>query len=195
MECQDVYKLMNRYIDDEISPEEEKVLEVHLGRCKSCQTKFSQLKELKTRLNTVEPTHTFTFEVMAKIKAEKESKFRQMLPKSLGGWAKVAAVVFLCFFLVSQLFPKPGGEEVIISKGQVRTEMSQEGTQQMTVVDGEIRVKGIKGGLTAINSKIVFEKADLHNSIWAELWRKIKELFSGVTQLFAVNFPQVAISN
>lgn len=186
MECQDVYRLMNRYIDGEITLEEEKVLEFHLGRCKACQKEFSQLKDMDLQLNTLEPTHDFTNRVMATIKAEKETpRLKRWMPQTFSGWVKVAAVILLCFFLMSHLYPKPA-QEVIISKGQVQTEVSKEGTHKLTVVDGEIRVKGLEGKWTAINSKIVFEgkKADLKVNMWEDLWAKIKGFFSGLAEIF-----------
>lgn len=186
MECQDVYRLMNRYIDGEITLEEEKVLEFHLGRCKVCQTEFSQLKDMNLMLNTLEPVHDFTDQVLAKIRAEKQMpKLKRWVPQTFGSWVKVAAVILLCVFLASHLYPKPA-HEVIISKGQVKTEVSQEGTQKMTVLDGEIRVKGLEGKLTAINSQIVFEgeKADLHGNMWEGLWEKVKEFFSRLAEIF-----------
>lgn len=187
MECQDVYKLMNRYIDQEITAEEEKVLEFHLGRCKDCQKEFSRLKEMNEILNTLEPSHDFTVNVMARIKKERVSLYRRWLPKSRTGRIAVAAAILFGVLLISPAFGPGPAQEMIISSGQVQTQVNDSGEKQMTVVDGEIRIKGLNGKVTAINSQIVFEgtTADLDISWWGQVKQKISALYQRVSRWFS----------
>lgn len=185
MDCQEVYKLMNRYIDNEITPEEERVLEVHLERCKVCQKEFSQLKEMCSGLGTMGPSHDFTAKVMGRIQKERQAR-KRWLPKTYLGWGIAAAVVFICFLLVSPLWSSQSDSEVIISSGQVQAVPGENG-QDLTVVDGEIRVTGHSGVLTAINSQIIFEgtKANVHKGIWDQITDGVKRVWGAILGWFS----------
>jgi hypothetical protein len=185
MDCQEVYKLMNHYIDNEITPEEEKVLEFHLGRCKACQKEFSQLKEMCTTMSTMQPSHDFTTKVMGRIQKEKKSR-KRWVPKTYVGWATAAAAVLLCFILIAPLWGSRADSELIISSGKVQSVPGDQG-QDLTVVDGEIRVKGHNGVLTAINSKIIFEgtKADLNKGLWDQIVDGVNQIFEKIQSWFS----------
>lgn len=185
MDCQEVYKLMNHYIDNEITPEEEKVLEFHLGRCTACQKEFSKLKEMCMTMNTMQPSHDFTVQVMGKIQKHKTAR-KRWLPKTYVGWASAVAAVILLCILVSPFWGTKTDPELIISSGQVQTVPGEKG-QDLTVVDGEIHVKGHSGMLTAINSQIIFEgtKADLNKGIFDQIVDGVKHFFEKIRDWFA----------
>ncbi len=180
MDCQDVYKLMNRYIDQEITLEEERVFEFHLGRCLKCQKEFSGLKELSSFLDTLEPPRDFTDKVMARIQEEKNPFYKKWKFKSYHKWVGVAATIILCIFLMSSLGSKP--TEMIISSGQVETQTNEQGQQELTVIDGEIIIKGLEGTFNAINSQIYLDntRADLKIGIWDKVMYKIQEIFVNI---------------
>ncbi len=186
MDCQDVYKLMNRYIDREITIEEERVLEFHLGRCTNCQKEFSKLKEMSFLLDTLELSHDFTSKVMTKIQEEKKPLITRLIPKSSYKWVGIAATILLCIVLISS---RNGLKttEMIISSGQVQTETNEQGEQKLTVVDGEILVKGLEGTFNAINSQVYLDttRADFKMGIWDHVKYKIRDIFNQIkTALF-----------
>lgn len=185
MDCQDVYNLMNRYIDGEIMPEEERVLEFHLGRCKGCQREFAELKEMNEFLNTLEPTHDFTQQVMAKVHTGKEQRVRRWLPKTYQGWTAVAATLLVCLFLVHGWLDSKD-PQVIISQGQVTQGVNETGENELTVVDGKIEINGLKGSLKAINSQILVKgtRADLHETWWDRFKEHLNQFVDKVTSWF-----------
>lgn len=188
MECQEVFKLMNRYIDGEITPEEEKVLEFHLGRCKACQIEFSQLKEMSEFLSTMEPAHDFTAKVLAKVQVGKRVSFKRWLPRTRTGWVAAAAVFLLCVLTVTPFLGPRAEPQLIISSGQVQTEISQDGEQKLTVKDGEVRVQGLNGMFTAINSNVIFEgtqTAGLNQGLWDRIKTTFIEVYEKVVGWFS----------
>ncbi|AZR73164.1 hypothetical protein BBF96_07060 [Anoxybacter fermentans] len=177
MDCQNAYKLMNRYIDGEITSEEEKVLEFHLLRCRGCQKEFGEIKELNLMLNTLYPSYDFTSKVMARIEEEKGSGIRRRFKRGKWLWIGAVAVILLCIFLFSNLFDRD--MELIISSGQVKTENNKSGQRELTVVDGEIRINGLAGTLNAINSQIYLEgvRADFGMGFFDSIKYEIKEIY------------------
>lgn len=178
MDCPDVFNLMNRYIDGEITPEEERVLEFHLGRCKDCQQEFAEMKEMNIFLNTLEPSHNFTDQVMTKIQEEKKNRYKRWLPKSLKGWTSVAAILLLCTFL-SNGWVGLNKPQVIISQGQVTHRVGENGEKELTIVDGKIEINGLKGTLNAIDSQIMVKgtRADLEDNWWDRFKDHVKSIY------------------
>lgn len=186
MDCQNVYKLMNRYIDGEITQEEERVLEFHLERCRDCQIEFGQLKELDILLNSLEPSRNFTTTVIQQIQEKKRSKFKRWLPKTKKGWLGVAAVILLCFYLFPPWFMRTSEPGLIISSGEIVSGTTENGEHELRVENGEIWIKDLEGTLTAINSQIFLEnpEAEVKENIFAKIKQGIINLYNKIKSYF-----------
>ncbi len=197
MDCQAVYELMNRYIDDEITPEEERVLEFHLERCRDCQKTFGEFKDLNLLLNSLEPSKNFTNNVMAKIQKSKQfnpNKWIYIHRKSLIG---VAAVFLLFVLVLAPWSNNKNSADIIISQGQVERGITPEGNQAVTVRNGEVTIKGLNGTFNAINSQIILEKttADLKSGLWGQFRYKIQNLYFQVKGWFTNTFGKGEMKN
>lgn len=184
MDCQAVFKLMNRYLDEEINLEEERVLEFHLERCHQCQKLFGELKSMHLLLNTLEPSHDFTTKIMGKINDTKEngSKWLARLQKS---WIGVAIVILLLIFSLS-IFRSPTTPELIISSGHVQTGVGLTGQQELIVKEGKITIRGLPGTVEAINSQIVLQKtsADLNLNIFEQMKDRLGQFYQQIKTFF-----------
>lgn len=190
MDCQAVYELMNRYLDAEISLEEERVLEFHLERCHHCQKLFGELKDLHIQLNSLEPSHDFTANVMGKIyhtKALPSRWFGNLRQKQKRVAVAILFLVFGSFFLQSIVRPTP---EVIISEGHIQTGISATGERELIVKEGKIKITGLSGTVQAINSQIVFQKtsADLYSGFFSQVKEKIYQLYQQIKVWFQQTF-------
>ena len=180
MDCKDVYKLMNKYIDDEISHEEERVLEFHLIRCKSCQKEFGQLKEMNQTLNTMAPSHDFTSKVMDKIKEEKEPKVKKLVKKGRKRWLGIAVAAVLMVGVIIPLWSNPvQNPQVIVSKGEIERKVNQNGQQEVKISDGDITIKGSLKNIYSDNTT-----ADMDSGLFGYLKYKLKEYYNGVKNWF-----------
>ena len=184
MDCQAVFELMNRYLDEEISHEEERVLEFHLERCPHCQKLFGELKDMHLLLNTLEPSPDFTTKIMGKLDDTKEN-----LPKWFYGlrksWLGVAMIILL-LVLSLVIFRSQKRPELIISSGHVETGIGLTGEQEIIVKEGKITIRGLPGTVKAINSQIILQKtsADLNSGIFAGVIDKLGRLYQQIKDWF-----------
>ncbi|CQR48471.1 Anti-sigma-W factor RsiW [Paraliobacillus sp. PM-2] len=75
MNCKNEFvNLMHKYLDDELSLQEERQLKAHLQKCEDCQKYFHELTRTDTLVkstSTMQPSSNFTTKVMANLPKEK----------------------------------------------------------------------------------------------------------------------------
>jgi len=70
LKCDEVYPLLQAYLDGEAGPEEERRLEVHVRLCPSCRKKLFSLQRLISSLEAMDevgPGDDFTARVIARL--------------------------------------------------------------------------------------------------------------------------------
>jgi len=107
MNCHRVQSLLSAYLDQELSPEERRLIRNHLFNCSLCTTNYEELATVKSCLGNLEPPPT-QLELLAQIcrtNFRSAPSFRTaplIWSKRLG---LTAACVFLFLLTSFQLFP------------------------------------------------------------------------------------------
>jgi len=207
MSCQEEMVLfMHEYLDEYISPEDEKILKDHLHGCKSCQSLFHELEKTNTLLQSSAIIHApvgFTSKVMKQLPKEKKKITMQR-------WFTVhpfltAASLFLVLMMGSVVAGWSTDKELSVSKQsnlivQKDTVIVPEGEiikGNVVVKNGNLKIEGkVEGNVTIINGSIVdpdhllasagnvtgeIEEVD---QIFEWMWFHIKTFFTDTINIF-----------
>src|SRR4030042_7083165 len=77
MECKDIQKRLSAYLEKAVSPQQKTAMDAHLKQCKRCRQDLADLKrtiEYVQKLEEVEPPAWLAQRVMARVRAEAETK-------------------------------------------------------------------------------------------------------------------------
>lgn len=197
---------MHKYLDGDLTKEEEKGLIAHLEDCTECQTHFHELKRTITFIKSVEtisaPAH-FTQQVMQNLPTEKKRvKYAR--------WFKLhpiftAAAIFFIFMFAGVFSAWHQDTKLVVSKQdnliiEGDTVIVPKGVTvkgDLVVKNGNLDIQGtVDGNVTLINGKLVqddlngeglmasvgevngeFETVD---EIFEWIWYNIKRLFKSV---------------
>jgi anti-sigma factor RsiW len=154
MQCEaSVYdELMNKVLDNEATPEEERTFHAHLEQCQSCKEEYEllldTLKELQLQ-NHIKAPEGFTQAVMAKLPKEKQQmKWKRWMQRHP---ALTAAAVFM-FFMAASVFTSFNQQDLAVVKGEGNLQIKK--AERVVVVPaGET----IKGDLVVENADVRIE--------------------------------------
>ncbi|MRG88357.1 zf-HC2 domain-containing protein [Salinibacillus xinjiangensis] len=203
MSCPKRYiEMMHKYLDHEITKEEETELKDHLMKCEVCQLHFHELKRTETLLESpphVQVSPNFTEQVMNKLPKEKKSiSYKKWLK---GHPIFTAAAIFFILMLTSafSLWSQDGQLTVSKQQGIViedDTVIIPEGkvvTGDLVVKNGDVIVEGkIEGDLVLINGNLISSNGLLAsagevtgqieqvNQIFEWVWYHTKETFRSI---------------
>jgi anti-sigma factor RsiW len=152
MKCpNNIIKWMHDYLDDDITPDEERELREHLQRCPACSRHFNSLQKTVAFIqhaSHLTPPSNFTAEVMARLPKEKKMV-------RLGRWFKnhpfVTAASLFVAFMVGSLFTTWNGEQqfsvstrenVIIHDHTVIVPKGKVVKGDIVVRNGSIKIEG-----------------------------------------------------
>ncbi|MDC3417173.1 zf-HC2 domain-containing protein [Aquibacillus salsiterrae] len=201
MACKKEYvELMHKYLDREITRDEEYSLRSHLQSCEACQSHFHELKRTVTLLETtskLQVSSNFTEKVMNHL--PKENKRISYMR-----WFKrhpilSAAAVFFIFMFGSILSVWNQDSQLSVSKEkdliiQGDTIIVPEGVTvegDLVVKNGDLKVDGsINGDVVIINGEHLMASAgdvvgeiDQVNQVFEWIWYSIKGFFKEVFSL------------
>lgn len=158
-------KLVNQYIDEELTLKEAKLFEEHVSNCSSCA---KQVKELKRTVAIIQSASHFeapqslTESVMNRLpKQPKAKKWQHWMRKHP---MVITAATFFLVFLFS-LSAAVGGEEEIVVQGEGHFIINE--TERMVIIpegssiagdllirNGDIEINGeVEGDVTVINGE------------------------------------------
>ncbi|MDR7074946.1 zf-HC2 domain-containing protein [Fictibacillus barbaricus] len=145
-------ELMNKVLDHEATPEEERQFYAHLEECDSCKFEYEMLtdtlKELQIE-NDIKAPAGFTKAVMAKLPKEKQTfKWKRWMQRHP---ALTAAAIFM-IFMAASVFTTFNQEELAVVKGQGNLEIKK-ADRMVIVPKGET----IKGDLVVKNADVRIE--------------------------------------
>lgn len=99
MRCKDIQIDLNKFIDNELSHENNLIINEHLNKCKQCQDDVKALQNLKSTIASLEmPTLKDDFNITLNNRLNNNSlhkKFKRLLPLA----ASIALLVPLTYFL------------------------------------------------------------------------------------------------
>ncbi|MFC4322084.1 anti-sigma factor family protein [Litchfieldia salsa] len=197
----DTIQLMHKYLDEEITFEEEKQLRVHLDECKECSQHFHELKKsiaLVQSTSHIEAPSDFTLKVMANLPKEKKTV-------SFNRWFKnhpvlTAASLFILLMTSSvfslwnndQNFSVTKQPNLVIENDKVIVPEGEVIEGNVTVKNGTIVIEGeIQGDLTIINGEKYLASAGAVtgeikevNELFDWLWFHMKNTVKDVVNVF-----------
>ncbi len=122
MNCKEIKKILNPYIDKALDADTTKQVDKHLKSCPECREEYLNLKQVVSALNSISPQPApadFTQSIMAKITQEEVEiksswvdsiKKRISIPQlsfRLVGAAAIALIVFFAFTLIFKMPETP----------------------------------------------------------------------------------------
>jgi len=193
MNCpSNIIELMHEYLDEDISPENEKYLREHLNECAKCNHYFSDLKKTVAFIqhtSHLTPSDDFTAKVMARLPKEKKVI-------RLGRWFRnhpfiTAASLFLTLTVGSllaswneeQQFSVSKRENLVIVGNTVIVPEGEVVKGDIVVQNGSIKIEGrVEGDVTVIHGEKYLASAgqvtgDIEeiNEIFEWIWYNIKQ--------------------
>jgi anti-sigma factor RsiW len=203
LRCSDeVIQLMHEYLDEEISPANEKKLFDHLNSCTDCHVYFQQLNDavafIQKSTTNIQAPENFTASVMAKLPQEGK-KMR------LTGWMKVhpfltAASLFFVLMAASlisswqkdQAFSVTNQANLIVQGNKVIVPKGEVVKGDIIVKNGELTIEGeVQGDVTVINGEHYLASAghvtgDIEeiNKVFDWLWYQMKKTGQDVLEVF-----------
>jgi len=126
MKCDEIRKWLSAYADDELTTEQQKLVEQHLKECADCRNRLTEYKAVSQRLGILqaEPSlSNFTRSVMLKIKEPSKKRYAWSVKRSLF----VAVPLVIVLAVVGSLFVmKPFvTPEKVMAKAYAATEATK----------------------------------------------------------------------
>ncbi|SHF73102.1 zf-HC2 domain-containing protein [Ornithinibacillus halophilus] len=168
MDCnKETVELMHKYLDGELTKDEEIMLREHLEDCEECQKHFHELKRTITLIKSTDTIHApnhFSTSVMKNLPAERKGtkyvRWLKMHP------IMTAAAIFFVLMSGSMFTAWQQDSQLTVSKQDdliirgdtviVPEDVIVEG--DLVVKNGNLRVDGkIEGDVTLINGKMIEE--------------------------------------
>ncbi|GAB3062963.1 anti-sigma-W factor RsiW [Virgibacillus ainsalahensis] len=166
MKCRpEAIGLMHKYLDGDLTQQEETALRTHLEDCEACQQHFHELKRTITLLQStehIEAPANFTNKVMQNLPVEKK-------PVKYKRWLKshpvlTAAAIFLIFMIGSLVSTWNQDSELVVSKQEnliiqgdtviVPSDVTVQG--DLLVKNGNLIIEGtVDGNVTLVNGELI----------------------------------------
>ena len=198
---EEVIHYMHELLDEEISPDKEKVLQEHLQSCSDCNSYFKQIKKAVSLLQSsaaIQAPENFTANVMAKLPTtKKKNSFKRWMTHH--PFFTAASLFFLLMTggLISTWqkdheFSVSNQANLIVANNQVIVPEGETVKGDIIVRDGDLRIEGeVQGDVTVINGEHYVASAghvtgeiEEVNKMFDWLWYHIKDTTKDVISLF-----------
>ncbi|MFB1052101.1 zf-HC2 domain-containing protein [Paraliobacillus sp. JSM ZJ581] len=193
MNCKKEFlNLMHKYLDDELSLQEERHLKNHLQKCETCQKYFHELTLTDTLVksaNVMQPSSKFTEKVMANLPKEKRRWGYMRWFKSHPVLTAAAIFFVLMFGSIFSVWDQPGqlsvsnDQDVVIKDGKVIVPEGVTIEGDLVVKNVDLQIDGkINGNVTLINGEHLMASAgnvsgeiEQVNQVFEWMWYHIKQ--------------------
>jgi anti-sigma factor RsiW len=164
MKCPDqIIDFMHDYLDEDITPEHEKILREHLSQCERCQTYFNEIKKtiaLVQSTSNIKAPDSFTENVMKRLPKEKRSvSYIRWFRNRPLFTAATLFVLLMVGSLVSgwtnqQEFSVTNYPNLVIKNHTVIVPKGETVNGDIVVRNGSIKIEGkVNGNVTVINGE------------------------------------------
>lgn len=106
MDCNGISNMLSAFLDEELGPEERRMVRQHLFGCAQCQNALKELKQLHRMLGSMEsvlPPIDFAGELRREVMQSPVRMIRGSRLVPAGIWTLAAAAALACFFFVGSL--------------------------------------------------------------------------------------------
>ncbi|GAA5416981.1 anti-sigma-W factor RsiW [Paraliobacillus ryukyuensis] len=201
MNCKkEVVHLMHKYLDGDLTSQEEKQLKLHLQNCNDCQKYFHELARTDALIkstNIAQPSSGFTNNVMASLpKGQRKWGYMRWF-KSHPMLTAVAIFFVLMFGSIVSIWDQDGqisvsGDKDVVIKGD--TVIVPEGVTidgDLVIKNGDLQIDGsINGDVTLINGEHLMASAgnvngeiDQIDQVFEWMWYHVKKAGKNIFDL------------
>jgi anti-sigma factor RsiW len=203
MSCSsDFVQLLHKYLDQEVTSEEEKEIKEHLHTCKECYQHFHELEKavaLVKSTSHIEAPNDFTKAVMDNLPKEKRTVSWN---RWLKGHPLLAAASLFALLMTGSLFSAWNEDQdfsvskqsnLVVENSKVTVPEGEVVKGDVTVKNGELLIEGtIEGDVTVINGEQYLAQAghvtgeiEEVDELFEWLWYHIKSLSQDVVSVFS----------
>lgn len=196
-----IIELMHEFLDDEITPAQERVLREHLQSCKECESIFNELKKtiaFVKSISTMKAPDNFTANVLSRLPKEKRKIWMQQWLKNHPLLA--AASLFLILMMGSvystwnqdREFSVSTQKNLVVENNTVIVPKGETVKGDVIVRNGKLKIEGeVQGNVTVINGEKYLASAghvtgqiEVVNEVFDWIWYQIKKTTQDVVQIF-----------
>ncbi len=194
-------ELMHEYLDDEITPDQERILREHLQSCKECETIFNELKKTIAFVKSISHMQVpddFTANVLSRLPKEKRKIWMQRWLKNHPMLA--AASLFFILMMGSVFstwnqdreFSVSKQKNLVVKNNTVIVPKGETVKGDVIVRNGKLQIEGeVQGDVTVINGEKYLASAghvtgqiEEVNEVFDWIWYHIKKTTQDVVQIF-----------
>ncbi|MGF6952912.1 anti-sigma factor RsiW [Neobacillus sp. B4I6] len=195
-----IIELMHEYLDEEITPDQERILREHLQNCKECEAIFNELNKTIAFVKSVSHMQVpdgFTANVLSRLPKEKRKIWMQRWLKNHPLLA--AASLFLILMMGSVFstwnqdreFSVSKQKNLIVKNNTVIVPKGETVKGDVIVRNGTLEIEGeVQGDVTVINGEKYLASAghvtgqiEEVNEVFDWIWYHIKKTAQDVVQI------------
>ncbi|MFC0523803.1 zf-HC2 domain-containing protein [Pontibacillus salicampi] len=201
MKCpKEAVALMHKYLDDELTKNEERTLRSHLNGCETCQHHFHELKRTIAMVQSTNQIHApdnFSSRVMQNLPSEKRT---QGYKRWFRAHPMITAAAIFFLFMFGSIFSVYNGDQhlsvskqkdIVIEDNTVIVPEGKVVEGDLVVKNGNLRIDGkVDGDVVLINGKNVMASAgevtgelDQVNQVFEYIWYNVKKLTKEIFSL------------
>ncbi|WP_420490933.1 zf-HC2 domain-containing protein [Neobacillus drentensis] len=196
-----IIELMHEYLDEEITPDQERILREHLQNCKECEAIFNELNKTIAFVKSVsymQVPDDFTANVLSRLPKEKRKIWMQRWLKNHPMLA--AASLFLILMMGSVFstwnqereFSVSKQKNLVVKNNTVIVPKGETVKGDVIVRNGTLEIEGeVQGDVTVINGEKYLASAghvtgqiEEVNEVFDWIWYHIKRTAQDVVQIF-----------
>jgi anti-sigma factor RsiW len=196
-----IIELIHEYLDDEITPDQERILREHLQICKECETIFNELKKTIAFVKSISHMQVpddFTANVLSRLPKEKRKIWMQRWLKNHPMLA--AASLFFILMMGSVFstwnqdreFSVSKQKNLVVKNNTVIVPKGETVQGDVIVRNGKLQIEGeVQGDVTVINGEKYLASAghvtgqiEEVNEVFDWIWYHIKKTTQDVVQIF-----------
>ncbi|MEH7480000.1 anti-sigma factor [Neobacillus drentensis] len=196
-----IIELMHEYLDEEITPDQERILREHLQNCKECEAIFNELNKTIAFVKSVsymQVPDDFTANVLSRLPKEKRKIWMQRWLKNHPMLA--AASLFLILMMGSVFstwnqdreFSVSKQKNLVVKNNTVIVPKGETVKGDVIVRNGTLEIEGeVQGDVTVINGEKYLASAghvtgqiEEVNEVFDWIWYQIKRTAQDVVQIF-----------
>lgn len=198
----DIKEYMHEYLDGEISPEHEQILQDHLAICSDCKQDLHELEKtiaLVQSMSHIKASDDFTLKVMQNLPREKK---RVSIKRWFSHHPFLTAAAIFLILMSGSLFSSWGDAEqfsvtkvpnIVVENNTAIVPEGETVEGDIVVRNGDIRIEGkVDGNVTVVNGDKylasageVTGKVEEINEIFSWLWYQIKNGVNSFINLLA----------
>jgi anti-sigma factor RsiW len=196
-----IIELMHEYLDEEITPDRERILREHLQSCKDCEAIFNELKKTIAFVRSVSHMQApadFTANVLSRLPKEKRKIWMQ---RWLKNHPMLAAASLFFILMMGSVFSTWNQERefsvskqknLVVKNNTVIVPKGETVKGDVIVRNGTLEIEGeIQGDVTVINGEQYLASAghvtgqiEEVNEVFDWIWYHIKNTTQDVVQIF-----------